>query len=154
MGADRLAQLGLTVQEGAGGPEVVLPLQGSVVNPLTRRAVPAVTLALAEELVIPVDPPELEARLLAGFEEHVARLEAMASRLEALGFAPCVDGERYRFVAARVRGRTFRELLAGPEGRKWADHFQLEDFTGVADVAARALSVSPADISWIEGDER
>ena len=275
MEAERLAQLGLTVQEGAAGPEVVLPLQRSVVNPVTRRAVPSVTFALAEALLIPVDPPELvglpplavdtvteapelEARLLAGFDEHVARLEAMASRLEALGLQPCVDpgslevraetqigglrvllggdkqgklrilevhragallrsevgapfglaqfpdaaslhahllsvlgdappprggmgfgelaerfgpaarlppgsalelvsdftvrGERYRFVAARVRGRTFRGLLAGPDGKKWADHFQLEDFPGVADVAARALGVSPTEISWLEGD--
>jgi hypothetical protein len=276
MEAERLAQLGLTVQEGAAGPEVVLPLQRPVVNPLTRRPVPAVTLALAEELLIPVDPPELvglpplavnalteapelEARLLADFDEHVARLEAMASQLEALGLQPCVDpgslevraetqvgglrvllgadkqgklrirevhragamlrsevgapfalsqfadapalqahllalvgdaaapgsgigygelaerfgpaarvpatsalelvsdftvrGERYRFVAARVRGRTFRGLLAGPDGKKWAEHFQLEDFPGVADVAARALGVSPGEISWLEGDE-
>jgi hypothetical protein len=277
MEAERLAQLGLTVKEGAAGPEVVLPLHRSVVNPLTHRAVPTVTLALAEELLIPVDPPELvglpplavdtlteapelEARLLAGFDEHVAGLEAMAGRLEALGLQPRVDpgslevraeaqvgglrvllgankqgklrvlevhragallrseigapfaldqfsdatglhthliallgeaaapptgvgygelaerfgpaarvpptsalelmsdfivrGERYRFVAARVRGRTFRGLLVGPDGKKWADHFQLEDFTGVADIACRALGVAPGEISWLEGDER
>ncbi|HEY1417427.1 MAG TPA: hypothetical protein VGF41_05955 [Myxococcaceae bacterium] len=275
MEPERLAQLGLTVQEGAAGPEVVLPLQGSVVNPLTRRPVPAVTLAVAEELLIPVDPPELvglpplavdtmteapelEAQLLAGFDEHVARLQSTASRLEALGLQPSVDagslevraeaqigglrvllggdkqgklrvlevhragallrsdvgppfalgqfpdapslqghllglvgetgapptgigygelaerfgpsarvppgsalelvcdftvrGERYRFVAARVRGRTFRGLLAGPDGKKWAEHFQLEDFPGVADVASRALGVAPGEISWLEGD--
>ena len=274
MGPDRLAELGLTVHEGAAGPEVVLPLQ-RVVNPLTRRPVPAVTLAVAEELLIPVDPPELvglpplvvdgiselpalEAQLLADFDEHVARLQSMAGVLEALGLAPCVDpgslevraeahlgglriclggdkqgklrilsvhragallrtdvgapfpvpdipdpasfqaylsalvgeagvprrdvgygelaerfgpaarvpatsalelvtdftvrGERYRFVAARVRGRTFRGLLAGPDGKKWAEHFQLEDFTGVADVASRVLGISPGEISWIEGD--
>jgi hypothetical protein len=277
MEAERLARLGLTVQEGAAGPEVVLPLQRSVVNPLTLRAVPTVTLALAEELLIPVDPPELvglpplavdsvneapelEEQLLAGFDAHVARLQEMASTLEALGLSPCVDsaslevraeaqvgglrillggdkqgrfrvvevhragmllrsevgtpflpdqfadgaalqaylaalvgeaaaaprtgvafgelaerfgpaarvpptstlelvsdftvrGERYRFVAARVRGRTFRGLLAGPDGKKWAEHFQLEDFAGVADVAARALGVSPAEIAWIEEEE-
>ena len=276
MEAERLAQLGLTVQEGAAGPEVVLPLQRSVVNPLTRRPVPAVTLALAEALLIPVDPPELvglaplavdtlteapelEARLLAGFDEHVARLDSTASQLEALGLQPSIDpgslevraetqvgglrvllgadkqgklrirevhragamlrsevgapfglsqfadtaalqahllglvgeaaapgsgigygelaerfgpaarvpstsalelvsdftvrGERYRFVAARVRGRTFRGLLAGPDGKKWAEHFQLEDFPGVADVAARVLGISPGEISWVEGDE-
>ena len=277
MEAERLVQLGLTVQEGAAGPEVVLPLQRAVVNPLTGREVPAVTLAVAEELLIPVDPPELaglppialeagteaqelEARLLAGFDEHVARLQVMSSRLEALGLAPRVDpgslevraetqlgglrlvlgadkqgklrvlevhragallrsevgapfaltqvpdaatlqahlqtlvgdaatptsgvgygevaerfgpaarvppgsvlevvsdftvrGERYRFVAARVRGRTFRGLLAGPDGKKWAEHFQLEDFTGVADVAVRALGVSPGEITWLEEDPR
>lgn len=276
MEAERLAQLGLTVHEGAAGPEVVLPLHGGLVNPLTRRPVPAVTLALAEALLIPVDPPELvglpplavdasteapelEARLLAGFDDHVAGLEVMTSRLEALGVQPCVDpgslevraeaqvgglrvllgadkqgkvrvlavhragallrsevgapfalsqfpdaaafqshllalvgdaaaprsgigygelaerfgpgayvppssalelvsdftvrGERYRFVAARVRGRTFRGLLAGPDGKKWAEHFQLEDFPGVADVASRALGVAPGEISWLEGEE-
>jgi hypothetical protein len=276
MEAERLAQLGLTVQEGAAGPEVVLPLQRAIVNPLTHRPVPAVTFALAEELLIPVDPPELvglpplavdtlteapdlEARLLAGFDEHVAGLEAMAIRLEALGLQPRVDpgslelqaetqvgglrvflgadkqgklrilevhrggvllrsevgapfalapfldaaalqahllallgdaaaprtgigygelaerfgpaarvpttsalelvsdfsvrGERYRFVAARVRGRTFRGLLAGPDGKKWADHFQLEDFSGVADVACRALGIAPGEITWLEGEE-
>jgi hypothetical protein len=275
MEAERLARLGLTVQEGAAGPEVVLPLQRSVVNPLTLRPVPAVTLALAEELLIPVDPPELvglpplavdslneapelEERLLAGFDAHVAQLQTMASMLESLGLSPCVEpgslemraekqigglrvllggdkqgklrvlevrragmllrsdvgtpflpgqfadaaalqahlsslvgeppppsgvgfgelaerfgpaarlppgsnlelvsdfevrGERYRFVAARVRGRTFRGLLAGPDGKKWADHFQLEDFAGVADVAARALGVSPAEINWIQEEE-
>ena len=275
MEAERLARLGLTVQEGAAGPEVVLPLQRSVFNPLTRKAVPTVTLALAEELLIPVDPPELvglpplpvdsvneapelEERLLAGFDAHVAQLQSMASTLEALGLSPCVEpdslevraeaavgglrvllggdkqgrfrikevhragvllrsevgapflpgqfadaaafqahlssmvgepplrtgvgygelaerfgpaarlpptsslelvcdfqvrGERYRFVAARVRNRTFRGLLAGPDGKKWAEHFQLEDFAGVADVAARTLGVSPEEISWIEGEE-
>jgi len=276
MEAERLAHLGLTVQEGAAGPEVVLPLHGGLVNPLTRQPVPAVTLALAETLLIPVDPPELvglpplavdasteapelEARLLAGFEEHVAGLQPMASRLAALGMHPCVDpgslevradaqvgglrvllgadkqgkvrilavhragallrsdvgapfalsqfsdaaslqahllavvgdaaaprsgigygelaerfgpgahvpptsalelvsdftvrGERYRFVAARVRGRTFRGLLAGPDGKKWAEHFQLEDFPGVADVVSRALGVAAGEISWLEGDE-
>jgi hypothetical protein len=276
MEAERLAQLGLTVQEGAAGPEVVLPLQRSVVNPLTRRPVPTVTLALAEALLIPVDPPELvglpplpvdslteapelEARLVAGFDEHVAGLEPMASRLESLGLQPCVDpgslevraeaqvgglrvllgadkqgkvrilevhragavlrsevgapfalaqfpdaaalqahlfavvgeaasprtgigygelaerfgpaahvpassgielvsdftvrGERYRFVAARVRGRTFRGLLAGPDGKKWAEHFQLEDFPGVADVACRALGIAPAEILWLEEEQ-
>ncbi len=64
-----------------------------------------------------------------------------------------VRGERFRFVAARVRGRTFRGLLAGPDGKKWAEHFQLEDFAGVADVASRALGIAPGEISWLEGDE-
>jgi len=52
-----------------------------------------------------------------------------------------------------VKGRTFRGLLVGPDGKKWADHFQLEDFPGVADVACRALGVEPGEISWLAGDE-
>ena len=60
-----------------------------------------------------------------------------------------VRGERYRFVAARVRGRLFRALLAGPDGKKWGDHFALEDFAGVEDVAVRALGVEPAEIEWL-----
>lgn len=274
MEPDRLAQLGLTVQEGVAGPEVVLPFRRPLVNPLTRRPVPAATLAVAEELLIPVDPPELvglppllldddagpdavEAHLLAGLEAHLSRLQDMTGALQARGLTPCVDpsslelrvetevgglrvslggdkqgrlrvlsvhrrgallrgevggpfllpeaqdpaalqmhlsallgepapghevgfaeladrfgpaarvpatsaielvtdftarGERYRFVAARVRGRTFRGLLAGPDGKKWAEHFLLEDFTGVAEVASRVLGIAPAEISWLEGD--
>ena len=65
-----------------------------------------------------------------------------------------VRGERYRFVAARVRGRTFRGLLAGPDGKMWADHFELEDFPGVADVACAGRSASlPGRCSWLEGEE-
>src|SRR5215470_13845007 len=129
MEAERLAQLGLTVHEGAAGPEVVLPLQRSVVNPLTRRAVPSVTLALAEELLIPVDPPELvglpplavdsvneapelEERLRAGFDAHVARLQTMASMLESLGLSPCVEpGSLEVRAEAQVGG--LRVLLGG-----------------------------------------
>ena len=278
MEAERLAQLGLTVQEGAAGLEVVLQLQRAVVNPLTRRPVPAVTLALAEELLIPVDPPELvglpplavdtlteapelearapgrlrrarlpgsrrwppgsrrsgsspastrapwrstprrrsvdyrvilgadkqgklrilevhragrapplrggravrpssefrdgnalQAHLLAllgdaaaprtgiGYGELAERF-GPAARVPATSALELVSdfsvrGERYRFVAARVRGRTFRGLLAGPDGKMWAEHFELEDFPGVADVACRALGIAPGEISWLEGEE-
>ena len=277
MEPDRLAELGLAVQEGPAGPEIVLALQQPPLNPLTRQELPAVTLAVAEELLIPVDPPELaglpplaldgattpavlESRVLAAFEEHLQSLGETRAALEALGLTPSVEpgslelraeihlgglrlvlggdkqgklrvvevhregallrtdvgppftlaqfpdaaalqahlaalisdltgprsptaidyaelsqrfgpgvrvppgsalelvsdfavrGERYRFVAARVRGRTFRGLLAGPDGKKWADHFQLEDFPGVADVACRALGIAPEEIAWL-GEE-
>jgi hypothetical protein len=277
MEPDRLAQLGLTVEDAGGVVEAVLSLDQAVVNPLTRRVVPAVTFALAEDCLIPVEPPELvglpplsvegasgprdlEARLLAAFEEHVAGLQRCTAELQALGVAPRVEpeslelhaelevedyrfvlggdkrgglhvaqvyragallrsdvgqafvaahfpdrdalatfllglmgeqspprpregvtyaemrdrfgpfarapdttalevvtdfrvrGERYRFVAARIRGRTFRALLVGPDGKKWADHFALEDFGGVADVASRALGIQPSDIEWIDGE--
>ena len=52
-----------------------------------------------------------------------------------------VGPDRYRFAAARVTGRTFRGLLAGPSGKVWADHFELNDFHGVAELVARVLKV-------------
>jgi hypothetical protein len=274
MEADRLAQLGLTVDEAGGGLEAVLALDRAVVNPLTRAVRPEVTFALAEDRLIPVEPPELvglpplsvaeladreelEAQLWAAFEEHVGALDRRLGELQALGIQARVDpesleiqgelelgplrfvlggdkrgnlqitqiyragalvgsdvgppfdpsgfggpealgswlrgqagapvepqtplglgygellerfgaaarvpprsglevivdfrvrGERFRFVAARVRGRLFRALLAGPDGKKWGDHFNLEDFTGVGEVAVRVLGVEPGEIEWL-----
>ena len=274
MEADRLAQLGLTVDEAGGGLEAVLALDRAVVNPFTQAVRPAVTFALAEDRLIPVEPPELvglpplsvaelgdreqlEAQLRAAFDEHVAGLEHRVEELQALGISARVDpesleiqgevelpplrfvlggdkrghlqieqvyragtlvgsevgppfdptgfggrealgiwlrgqagtpaepqiprgvgfgellerfgaaarvpprsgvevivdfkarGERYRFVAARVRGRLFRALLAGPDGKKWGDHFALEDFAGVEDVAVRALGIEAKEIEWL-----
>jgi hypothetical protein len=272
--ADRLAQLGLTVDEAGGGLEAVLDLDRAVVNPLTKAVRPAVTFALAEDRLIPVEPPELvglpplpvaeiadraelEAQLRAAFDEHLSGLDRRMAELDALGISTHVDpesleiqgevelgplrfvlggdkrghlqidqiyrdgtlvgsevgppfdptgfggrealgiwlrgqagtpmepqtpagvgfgelvqrfgaaarvpprsglevivdfrvrGERYRFVAARVRGRLFRALLAGPDGKKWGDHFALEDFAGVEDVAVRVLGVEPKEIEWL-----
>ena len=91
-----------------------------------------------------------------GYEELAARFgpAARVPRTSALELVAdfTARGERYRFVAARIRGRTFRGLLAGPDGKKWAEHFLLEDFAGVADVAARVLGIAPGEISWLEGD--
>jgi hypothetical protein len=279
MEADRLAQLGLTVADAGEGLEAVLSLDRAVVNPLTRRVLPAVTFALEEDCLIPLEPPELvglpplsvegmsgraelEEQLLASFEQHVHLLQQRTSELRALGIAPHVEpdslelhaeveagdlrfavsgdkrgalrvtgvfragaplrsevgqpfipsgftdraemaayllglvgapggaavpssgltfaelaerfgpfarvpdagtaevvvdfrvhGERYRFVAARVKGRTFRGLLAGPDGKKWADHFTLEDFAGVADVVVRALGVQPGEVEWLGAED-
>lgn len=52
-----------------------------------------------------------------------------------------VGNERYRFAAARVTGRTFRGLLAGPRGKVWSDRFELEDFKGIAALVARVTGV-------------
>jgi hypothetical protein len=280
MEADRLAQLGLTVADAGEGLEAVLSLDQAVVNPLTRRVLPAVTFALEEDCLIPLEPPELvglpplsvqgvsgraelEQQLLASFDQHVHLLQERTRELRALGISPHVEpdslelhaeveagdlrfavtgdkrgtlrvtgvfragtalrsevgqpftptrfidraelasyllgligepraptghgsgltfaelaerfgpfarvpdagtaevvvdfrvhGERYRFVAARVKGRTFRALLVGPDGKKWADHFTLEDFAGVADVAARALGVQPSEVEWLGAEEQ
>jgi hypothetical protein len=52
-----------------------------------------------------------------------------------------VDGEPYRFAAARVHGRTFRGLLAGAKGKVWAERFDVDQFEGVQALVSRVLSV-------------
>lgn len=60
-----------------------------------------------------------------------------------------VRGEILRFAAARVQDRTFRDLLAGPKGKIWADRFDLDDFPGVREQVAKALGVPLDDVEVI-----
>ncbi|QRK14033.1 hypothetical protein JQX13_40965 [Archangium violaceum] len=55
-----------------------------------------------------------------------------------------VEGRPYRFAAARVAGRTFRGLLAGAQGKVWAERFELDEFPGVVPLVAGLLKV-PAE---------
>ncbi|MDY7231155.1 hypothetical protein [Hyalangium rubrum] len=55
-----------------------------------------------------------------------------------------VNGEPYRFAAARLAGRTFRGLLAGAKGKVWSERFDLDDFPGVVRLVADLLKV-PAE---------
>lgn len=64
-----------------------------------------------------------------------------------------VRGRVYRFAAARVQGRTFRGLLAGAEGKLWADRFELEHFPGVGALAAQVLDVSEGEIEFARSVE-
>lgn len=59
-----------------------------------------------------------------------------------------VKGVRYRFAAARVSGRTFRGLLAGPTGKLWAERFELETFAGVATLIASTLGVTVEEVRF------
>lgn len=52
-----------------------------------------------------------------------------------------VGDEQFRFAAARVAGRTFRGLLAGANGKLWADRFELHDFPGIKQLLAKLLGV-------------
>jgi hypothetical protein len=52
-----------------------------------------------------------------------------------------VQGQFYRFAAARMGGRTFRGLLAGTSGKLWAERFELDDFPGVAMLVSQVLHV-------------
>lgn len=62
-------------------------------------------------------------------------------------------GVTYRFAAARVQGRTFRALLAGPTGKIWAERFELEQFPGVPRLAAHVLGVSEGEVELVAGRE-
>jgi hypothetical protein len=57
-----------------------------------------------------------------------------------------VGNERLRFAAARVQGRVFRGLLAGPSGKIWAERFELDDFPGVRALVAELLQVPLEDV--------
>jgi hypothetical protein len=60
-----------------------------------------------------------------------------------------VEGRPYRFAAARVAGRTFRGLLAGTQGKVWAERFELDDFPGVVPLVAGLLKVSPEAVKLV-----
>jgi hypothetical protein len=64
-----------------------------------------------------------------------------------------VNGAAYRFAAARVMGRTFRGLLAGANGKLWADRFELDEFPGVAALVGRVLR-GPAGSVEIVGNPK
>lgn len=62
-------------------------------------------------------------------------------------------GRVYRFAAARVKGHTFRGLLAGPEGKVWAERFELEQFPGIVPFASGLLGVDEHEIELSRGSE-
>lgn len=53
-----------------------------------------------------------------------------------------VGREVYRFAAARVAGKTFRGLIAGKNGKVWADRFEIDEFPGIRSLLAGVLGVS------------
>lgn len=57
-----------------------------------------------------------------------------------------VGDEQYRFAAARVSGKTFRGLLAGANGKLWADRFELNEFPGIKQLLASLLGVSESRV--------
>jgi len=64
-----------------------------------------------------------------------------------------VRGTRYRWAATRIGERTFRALVAGPEGKVWSDQFSLEEFAGVSAVVAQALGVEPSEVELLPPGE-
>jgi len=284
--ADRLTELGLGVTSGDTGVEAVLQLGTPLLNPLAQRSIPSGVFALAEDLLIPLEPielvglpplsldgvrsrSELEGQLAGAFHTHLVTLQRQSAELRALGFSAQVDpetlelvarvedppfrfqlagdkrgqlrvteasvggsppsveveepfnladfpnragllahlraltsshddapeaapppaiaspvyyhellerfgggawipvgaaidvvvtlrarGVAYRFAATRVGGRSFRALLAGPDGKLWAEQFELDAFPGVAAGAATALGLQAAELDLLEPGER
>lgn len=100
-----------------------------------------------------VKAPEEPPRITYG--EVMARFTASAvvpprSTLEIL-VELSVNGAVYRFAAARVAGRTFRGLLAGANGKLWAERFELDEFPGVIPLVADLLGVPQSDVSILGG---
>ncbi len=57
-----------------------------------------------------------------------------------------IGGQQLRFAAARVQGRTFRGMLAGPTGKIWADRFELDDFPGIKGFISELMAVPYDDV--------
>jgi hypothetical protein len=57
-----------------------------------------------------------------------------------------IGTQQLRFAAARVQGRTFRGMLAGPSGKIWADRFELDDFPGIKGFISELMGVPYDDV--------
>ncbi len=127
--ADQLTELGLGVTDTEAGLEAVLQLGTPLLNPLAQRPIATGVFALAEQRLIPLEPPELvglpplsldgvrnrselEQQLAGAFHTHLITLQRRSSELRALGCAPQVDPETLE-LATRVDDPPFRFLLAG-----------------------------------------
>jgi hypothetical protein len=127
--ADRLTALGLGVTDGGGGVEAVLQLGTPLLNPLAQRSIASGVFALAEECLIPLEPPELvglpplslqgvhsrselEQQLAGAFHTHLVTLQRRSAELRGLGFSSQVDPQTLELVA-RVEDPPFRFTLAG-----------------------------------------
>lgn len=69
-------------------------------------------------------------------------------------------GTRYRFVATREVGTTFKGRLIGPGGDVWSERFELAGFAGIPRVVAAALgaaepvdALGDAERSWPAGGQ-
>ncbi len=59
------------------------------------------------------------------------------------------NDQLYRFAAARVEGTTFRGLLAGPNGKVWAERFEVDQFPGIRALVAELLKIDIQDIEVV-----
>ncbi|MER2563274.1 MAG: hypothetical protein ABTQ32_21280 [Myxococcaceae bacterium] len=61
-----------------------------------------------------------------------------------------VGDDTVRFAAARLQGRTFRGLLAGPKGKIWAERFELDEFPGIRALVSELMGVPIEQIEVVE----
>jgi len=61
-----------------------------------------------------------------------------------------VNGEVVKFAAARLRGQTFRGLLANAAGKIWADRFELDEFPGIRALVSELMGVPIEQIEVVE----
>lgn len=101
------------------------------------------TAAAPAPLVPQVPAPLMLAQLLQAFGKGAVIPPTSAVELVV---PVTVNGQQYRFAAARVAGDTFRGLLAGKAGKVWSDRFELTSFPGIATVIARALKVEVSEV--------
>ncbi len=62
-----------------------------------------------------------------------------------------VGEQNLRFAAARVQGKTFRGLLAGPTGKIWADRFELDEFPGIRGFVSDLMAVPFDEVEVTSG---
>jgi hypothetical protein len=105
---------------------------------------PAPAAAPAGRAVLEATAPPRNALTLAALaaafgEEATLAPNAMVELIEEFRHA----GTRYRFVASREMGTSFRGRLIGPSGDVWSERFELADFPGTRKVVALALGAEP-----------
>lgn len=59
-----------------------------------------------------------------------------------------VRGKNYQFTVTRVSGALFRAVLAGVDGRVWADQISLREFPGVQSLVSRILKVPESEVGF------
>ncbi|HEY1089340.1 MAG TPA: hypothetical protein VGE37_16660, partial [Archangium sp.] len=119
----------------ASSPTAILPQKGPVLS------TPSVIAQSAGEASVPFK--EL-------FDAFGDALVPPRSPLEVVAEVR-VREQVLRFAAARVQGRTFRGLLAGPSGKIWADRFELDEFPGVRGFVSELMGVPFDDVEVVSG---
>jgi hypothetical protein len=103
------------------------------------------------ERATPVGVPEFDASLTMKALYEAFGDASVPPRSVMEFFCELVAGDTtVRFAAARLSGRTFRGLLAGPKGKIWADRFELDEFPGIRALVSELLGIPIEQIEVVE----